>query len=436
MDPAARAWLGAYNALLPGARLALGLAPHFSDKLVRRARDAEASIAAALERVQRLRGERQRVVLFHAASAGELEQLKPVLRRVDRARLVVVLSVFSPTVYDAAAAGDLADASCYLPIDFRREARTFFRHLRCADFVITRHDLWPNHLAAARATGARTVLINANLHVRSLRLRPWARPATRALFSLVDSVLTGSERLRARLTRVVDPVRIEVTGDTRFDQVWERARSSAGAERPPTLPGAFLAGHRVLVLGSVLESDERVLFAGWRQALGRSGGAALEARKLRLLHVPHEVDPATLRRVERRYRELSLPTWRLSEGARYAGQPVILVDSVGILPELYAHGCLAYVGGGFGAGVHSVIEPAAQRCAVAFGPRAEILDEALDLRESGIAVPIDGAAGAADLLDLSCDAARLDPLRDAALGYVEGRLGAADRVVRTLFGER
>ena len=252
--------LKAYNALLPVARVAMAAAPLFSEKLARRRREATLSVDLAVEEVDRLRSDGRRVVLCHAASAGEFEQLKPVLRRIDRKRHIIVLSFFSPTIRDPATASDLADAACYHPLDYRREADRFFARLRPADYLITRHDLWPNHLAAARRAGARTVLINANLHARSLRLHPWARHATRALFSLLDRVLTGSERLRARLAAVIDPTRIAVTGDTRLDQVWERSRSSGG---PPPLPTPFLDQRRVLVLGSVLESDERVLFEGF-----------------------------------------------------------------------------------------------------------------------------------------------------------------------------
>ncbi|MAE69036.1 MAG: hypothetical protein CME06_01050, partial [Gemmatimonadetes bacterium] len=258
--------LKAYNALLPVARVAMAAAPLFSEKLARRRREATLSVDLAVEEVDRLRSDGRRVVLCHAASAGEFEQLKPVLRRIDRKRHIIVLSFFSPTIRDPATASDLADAACYHPLDYRREADRFFARLRPADYLITRHDLWPNHLAAARRAGARTVLINANLHARSLRLHPWARHATRALFSLLDRVLTGSERLRARLAAVIDPTRIAVTGDTRLDQVWERSRSSGG---PPPLPTPFLDQRRVLVLGSVLESDERVLFEGFRRAFAR-----------------------------------------------------------------------------------------------------------------------------------------------------------------------
>ncbi len=421
--------LKVYNALLPAARVGLAVAPIFSEKLARRGREAALSLDVAVREVDRLRSDGRRVLLCHAASAGEFEQIKPVLRRIDRKRHILVLSFFSPTIRDTATESDLADAACYHPLDFRRDADRFFARMRPGDYLITRHDLWPNHLAAARRAGARTVLINANLHARSLRLRPWAMPATRAVFSLLDRVLTGSERLRARLAAVVDPGRIEVTGDTRLDQVWERARSSGA---PPVLPGSFLDRRRVLVLGSVLKSDERVLFAGFRRAFARPD-ASIDQRMLSLLHVPHEVGEREIGRIVSGYSDIGLAACRYSRLDRFRGERVIVVDRVGILPELYAHGPLAYVGGGFGAGVHSVIEPAAHGAAVAFGPRIEILDEALDLAASGVGIMIRSAGDIEALLDLARDDARLESARRGTRRYVETRIGAADRVVKSLF---
>lgn len=427
-----RLWLAAYNTFLPLALGGVLLIPEQRRKLMRRTRVAGESIRAALRRAHELRADGRRVLLFHAASAGEYEQLRPILRRVDRSRFILIQSFFSPTIFDREAQSELFDAACYHPLDLPWLARPFFGGLSPSDYIVTRHDLWPNHLVAARRAGIHTTLLNANLHGSSLRLHALARPANRALFGLFDTILTGSERLRERLGRILPSSRIEITGDTRFDQVWERAKAHA-KEGSSLIPAGFAEGRRILVLGSVLECDERVLFEGWRRPFAR-GDAALAEAGIALIYVPHETGEKEIGRAEREFRALGIAVCRLSRAEWYRGEPVLLVDRVGILPELYAWADLAYVGGGFGGGVHSVIEPAAQGAAVAFGPRVDILDEAIDLVEQGIGLVLHKAAEVPALLALLRDDAALERRRAQALEFVRQRTGAAERVLARLFG--
>jgi 3-deoxy-D-manno-octulosonic-acid transferase len=427
------AWISGYNALLPlaiGGALAL---PAVRAKWVRRRRSGEHTVATAAARVAELRRDGRRVLLCHAASAGEFEQLRPLLRRLDRRRFIVVQTFFSPTIFEREAATPLADAACYHPLDWPWAALDLFDRIHPDDYLITRHDIWPNHLLAARRAGIRTVLINANLHVDSRRLRFPARGANRALFSLFDRVFTGSARLRRQLAQLLPEERIEVSGDTRFDQVWERARAlREESQRSTILPPGLFSGKRVVVFGSTLESDDEVLFAGWRCRLA-GGDAALDRENLRFIYVPHETEAATIGALEARFRALGISVCRHSRLQHHSGERVLLVDRVGILPELYAWGQVAYIGGGFGAGVHSVIEPAAHGAAVAFGPHSGILDEALDLQEGGIAHPVPGPEAVGSLLDLAADHEHSARLGQHARAYVESHVGASERIIRALF---
>ncbi len=436
MKPRDATWIGAYNALLPVAMAGAWAVPAVRAKWARRRRPGAHTLAAAAAKLTELRHDGRRVVVCHAASAGEFEQLRPLLRRLDRQRLIVLQTFFSPTIFEREAESALFDAACYHPLDWPWAARAFFARIAPDDYLITRHDIWPNHLLAARRAGVRTTLINANLHAGSLRLHPAARAANRALFSLFDRVFTGSPRLRERWARLLPPERIEISGDTRFDQVWERARDleRSAAAKAAILPPDLFGAHRVIVFGSVLPSDDEVLFAGWRERLA-GGDAALDREGLRFIYVPHETDPAAIAALEARFQAQRISVCRYSARRHYAGERVLLVDRVGILPELYAWGQVAYVGGGFGAGVHSVIEPAAHGAAVAFGPHSAILDEALDLQEEGIARPVPGVAAVNSLLDLAQarNRARCEALGRRARAFVESRTGASQRIIEALF---
>lgn len=421
-----------YNGLMPLVRLGVEVAMRGDSKLAHREQAATESLESAYRKVDTLRKDGRTVLLTHAASAGEFEQLKPLLRRMDRERYILVQSFFSPTIYDRECDSPLFDVACYHPLDFRSRAQDFFQRLRPAHYLVTRHDLWPNHLAIAQGMGIRTILINANLHPKSMRLHPWARPANRAWLSTIDHVHTGTETSAHRWAELVDRNRIHVTGDTRFDQVWERAQA---AEPVAAFPKTFTSDRRAIVFGSLLQSDEPVVM----EALGRcfpAGEADLGRSGHRIIVVPHEVDERTLRRNEERLLSRGLRCSRLSDVGSAGAPPVILVDKVGILPEIYAHGTIAYIGGGFGAGVHSVIEPAAHGCVTTFGPNIDILEEAVEICSQGLATPITDAGELHDLLRRHLDAPEAASAAGAALlRYVESRTGASTRIIDRLFAE-
>ena len=138
----------------------------------------------------------KRIVLFHAASAGEYEQLKPILKEIDRAKYFVLLTFFSPTIFEKENNTELAEAVCYHPFDLPWSAISFFVKLNPQKYIITRHDIWPFHVYFARFLGIQTILINANLYSNSTRFSFGLKSFNCWLFHQFDLILTGSENLR------------------------------------------------------------------------------------------------------------------------------------------------------------------------------------------------------------------------------------------------
>lgn len=419
-------WVALYRALLAATLPITSLAPRFHDKARRRARDESTAAESAARRLETLREDGREVVVFHAASAGEFEQLKPVLTRLDRSRWIVVQTFFSPTIYEKERDCPLFDVSCYLPLDYAGRARAFFAWTRPTHFVVNRHDVWPNHVIEAHRLGIRTAVINANLHERSLRLHPLARAAGRALTRHIDLLLVPSERVATHWRALASPQKIEVVGDSRFDRVLERSREISPQA---TLPSGFADGKSLVVFGSVHASDEDAIF-GALAKLRESG----KHRSQRYLYVPHEPTPEALARAEDRFSALDLPSARFTTPSAYDGEPVILGDVVGILADLYRHGDRAYVGGGFDAGGHSVTEPAVHGCAVAFGPHVEMLDEAVEMQRLGVAKTVRDVDDMLEFLQLPEEPRALARARQEAQEYVRDRTGASDRIIERLFG--
>ena len=131
-------------------------------KIRKRLWDGRKSVKLAKSKIN-LSVKGKEIILFHAASAGEYEQLKPILKEIDRAKYFVLLTFFSPTIFEKENNTELADAVCYHPFDLPWSAISFFVKLNPQKYIITRHDVWPFHVYFSRFLGIQTILINANL---------------------------------------------------------------------------------------------------------------------------------------------------------------------------------------------------------------------------------------------------------------------------------
>ena len=240
------------------------------------------------------------VVLFHAASTGEFEQLKPVLSRMDRAQYFILLSFFSPTVFTSEKNTLLADAVCYHPFDFPWSARSFFRRLNIKYYIITRNDIWPTHLFIAKLMGIHTVLINANLY-RKYHYTSWLyRSFFKQVLGQFNLILTSSERLKNNLLNIISTDKIQVSGDSRLDRVLERK-----AEKSiPLLPISYKES-RTLILGSIIPSDYPYIFCGLEKNYP-NGQQSLEEKDHRIIIVPHEISQPILKEIETKLKQMTV----------------------------------------------------------------------------------------------------------------------------------
>jgi len=216
----------------------------------------------------------------------------------------------------------------------------------------------------------------------------------------------------------VPPARVRVTGDTRYDQVWARARS---VDRGSSLLAPLTNGRPTFVAGSTWPADEAVLLPAWQRF-------AAAHRDARLIIAPHEPTEAHLAPVDGWARSAGITHARLGEDAARDAD-VVLVDRVGVLGDLYALANVAFVGGGFhDAGLHSVLEPAAYGAPVLFGPRHG------GSRDASLLLDEDAALAVRDEADLTAALERWltapgerAAAGDAAARVVHRGLGAAER---------
>jgi 3-deoxy-D-manno-octulosonic-acid transferase len=276
-----------------------------------------------------------------------------------------------------------------------------------------KHDIWPNLTWEAADRGIPTVLVNGNFRPDSLRRKWYARPFNREVLGSLTAIYAVADDDSDRFRETAGSgITIETVGDTRYDRVRQRAVNTLadqGALRD------LLQGRMVFVAGSTWPEDQARLLEAW---------AVLEKEfpRATLLIIPHEIEPHRIRRIREQAAGHGLSVEMVDEVDRDGRVgSVVIVNRMGVLAGLYGLGRIAYVGGGFGHGVHSVLEPGVFGIPVLFGPHHLMSHEARDLVRTGGGLEI---ADANDIIKTARQTFRGD--REAVeMGLKAGALVAA-----------
>lgn len=415
-----------YELLLAASRIVLPVAAWRHPKL-RALIEGRRGVLERLEaHAPELRG---RLVWIHSTSVGEYEQARPVAALLRRARpdLEILHTFSSPSGYEYARRIAEAPFFEYLPWDHRRDVERALHLLQPRLLVFVKFDLWPRLVLEAARRRIPVLLVDATLQPRSLRSR-W--PARRLYADLyrrlrVISCVSDGDARRFQREAPGHPA-ICIDGDTRFDQVLRRRADAAHVPIPEILhrqPRPF-----TLLAGSTWGPDETCLLCAWQRWKPTWPHAA------RLVLVPHEPTTTHLQALERRLQALGLESVRYAAVESRQHLPeVIVVDRVGILPELYACADVAYVGGAFGRGVHNLIEPAIMAMPVLFGPKHHNAPEADMLLEANAAAVIRSPTDLERQLHvLATDGESRRRMGGQARAFVDRNLGASERCLQHL----
>jgi 3-deoxy-D-manno-octulosonic-acid transferase len=414
-------WLrAAYGVAAKAAELATLVTPRNTESKIARAFAARHGIRRRYRNWGAKGRDRSRPLLWiHAASVGEGLMALPIVHSVRRAlpNVQIAYTFFSPSAEPLAKQMG-ADFSDYLPFDSAGAARVAIDALDPAAIVFAKGDVWPALVREALSQGVRLALISASIPASSLRKSAVGSMLTRDAYRSLDAIGAASTDDATRIVEAgARADRVRVTGDTRYDQAWERAHT---APRNAEIVAVLRSARPTLVAGSTWRSDERELFSAWR---------ALRAQvpDVRLIIAPHELAEGHLAAIEHWTAGNSLSVSPLASTA--PSTDVIVVDRLGVLADLYALATVAYVGGGFhDAGLHSLVEPAVFRVPVIIGPRHTDSRDAALMLATGGAVSVDDAPQLSRaLIRLFTDDQERADRAEAIGAVVAAELGAVDR---------
>lgn len=358
------------------------------------------------------------LIWFHCASLGEFEQGRPLIEKIKETfpRYQILLTFFSPSGYDIRKNYPLAGHVSYLPLDTPRNARAFVRSVRPDMVFFIKYEFWYNFFHVLQKENIPVFLVSAIFRPQQIFFSwygTWFRNHLRHLTRIFVQNENSLDLLHRWGIK-----NAQKSGDTRFDRVDEIA---ARPERFP-LVEQWLAKRRVLIAGSTWPEDEALL-TQWIDEIPAD---------LCFMIAPHEVHPERIRSLADTIGKAVITLTALGSSPDLSAR-ILVVDRIGVLACLYQYAYLVYIGGGFGKGIHNILEAAAFGKPVIFGPNYRRFQEAVDMIEAGGALCTSSAreliAVTASLLD---DPSRYNASAEAAATYVQTHKGATARILDTV----
>lgn len=361
-----------------------------------------------------------RYIWMHCASLGEFEQGRPLIEEIKKQfpEYKIALTFFSPSGYEIRKNYDLADIVMYLPLDTKRNAKDFLNLLKPEKAFFVKYEFWHFYISELKKRKIPLFVVSAIFRENQqfFKNTPWGKWYRKMLFS-VEHIFVQNET-SGRLLEAVGVTNYSVSGDTRFDRV---ASIAKGFKNFPVVE-KFKGNAKLIVAGSTWKPDEELL----AEFINQNSEA-------KIIFAPHEVSEANINRLTQL---LKKPVVRFSqiENVEVESVQVIIVDSIGILSSLYKYGEIAYIGGGFGVGIHNILEAATFGLPVIFGPNYQKFKEAVDLKSEG------GAFSITDFNQLQTIMNRLLNNVDALIkaseiskNYVAKNIGSTKLIIKKVF---
>lgn len=404
-----------YNLFIYVYLLGVAVYSLFNEKVRKMWRGERAAFKVLKEKVD----PEAKYVWFHAASLGEFEQGRPLMERLRRehSEYRILLTFFSPSGYEVRKNYQGADIICYLPLDTPVNAIRFLRLVHPVMAFFIKYEFWYNYLHILKHRNVPVYSVSSIFRPDQVFFKWYGRQYGRVL-NCFTHFFVQNEQSRELLAKI--GIRnVSVVGDTRFDRVLQIKEA---AKQLPVV-GTFVSGHpQVFVAGSSWPPDEEIFIRYFN-----------EHRDWRLIIAPHVIGEDHLKQIEKLLEGRKIVRYTAAEkGASVTDADVLIIDCFGLLSSIYHYGQVAYVGGGFGVGIHNLLEAAVWDVPVFFGPNNQKFQEAQGLKKSGGFEISDYEAFAAQMDRLAADTAYLKDQGRKAGQFVQSLAGATEEVLAAI----
>ncbi|WP_456439031.1 3-deoxy-D-manno-octulosonic acid transferase [Caldithrix abyssi] len=371
----------------------------------------------AIRTLRKLNNTQKPALMIHASSLGEFEHIRPIIHRLgDKFRIIVTF--FSASGFEHAKKTMPDEVHVYLPFDLFWLWKKIFKQLMPEILIISKHDVWPNQVLAAKKMHIPLYLVNASLSPKSTRLNVFYRFLLQEAYAAFDTIFTISEDDARRFKKYFKIQSVKVVGDTKFDQVLIRKEI---ALKKDLLKKRWI-DKRMLVLGSIWPEDYNAIKTGLLDLMRKH-------TDLKVIAVPHQPSEQFVGQLLDDFSSFGALTFSSKDNLQT--ERALLLDVVGVLADLYRYAAWAYVGGSFKQGIHNVMEAAVYAIPVLFGPVYENSFEAVDLVNQNGALVVRTNDEFVQIMEkLMTDPGLTQAMGRKAGQYVQRKTGATDRLLK------
>lgn len=403
-----------YNLAIQLLSLAVKIMACFKDKEKKLA-EGQKNVFSYLSKK---RNANDQYIWFHASSLGEFEQGRPMIEKIKREqpKKKILLTFFSPSGYEVRKNYALADMICYLPFDKPANVKRFLDIVNPEKAIFIKYEFWYNYLFELNHRAIPTYIISAIFRPKQLFFKPWGG-WYRKMLTFFDHLFVQDNASKELLAQI-GVKNVTVCGDTRFDRVIDIMKEA----KDLPLVDRFAKNQFILVAGSSWPKDEDIFIEYFNTN-----------KNLKLIIAPHEIHEGHLQSIESKIKRTYI---RYSQIKDQDLQEIdcILIDCFGLLSSIYRYGKVAYIGGGFGVGIHNVLEAAVYGIPVIWGPNYSKFREAKSLIKSGGGFSINNKDEFDRLMDQMRDnTSFLNTSSRASLNYVAENAGATEQIYNMIF---
>lgn len=370
-------------------------------------------------------------IWFHAASLGEFEQGRPLMERIrkDYPQYKILLTFYSPSGYEVRKNYEGADIICYMPVDTRLNAIRFLRLVRPVMAFFIKYEFWSNFLHILKHRNIPTYSVSSIFREDQVFFKWYGRSYAGVLKCFTRFFVQNEES--KRLLEGIGITAVDVVGDTRFDRVLqikeaakqlpicEAFRTGVASSQSADVPHHDF---KVFVAGSSWPPDENIFIPFFN-----------EHKDWRLLIAPHVIAEEHLKLIRSLIKGKKVVRYTQTTPEEAAEADVLIIDCFGLLSSMYNYGDVAYIGGGFGVGIHNTLEAAVWNMPVIFGPNNKKFQEAQGLLKSDGGFEINTYEDFSALMSsLMNDETFLKQAGDKAGAFVAHLAGATDKVLASV----